>query len=84
MKHLKTYSKEQFHNRILEKLKVSKNNYDIGKSTWRKIMYLCKCCGYRYMITNFEIAKREKVESPTVEELRLSLLEQLDNTVFLH
>ena len=31
-----------------------------------------------------EIAKREKVESPTVEELRLSLLEQLDNTVFLH
>ena len=28
MKHLKTYSKEQFHNRILEKLKVSKNNYD--------------------------------------------------------
>ena len=28
MKHLKTYSKEQFHNRVLEKLKVSKNNYD--------------------------------------------------------
>ena len=28
MKHLKTYSKEQFHNSILEKLKVSKNNYD--------------------------------------------------------
>lgn len=28
MKHLKTYSKEQFHKRVLEKLKVSKNNYD--------------------------------------------------------
>ena len=28
MKDLVTYSKEQFHNRVLEKLKVSKNNYD--------------------------------------------------------
>ena len=26
MKNLQTYSKEQFHNRILEKLKVSKNS----------------------------------------------------------
>ena len=28
MKNLQTYSKEQFHNRILEKLKVTKDNYD--------------------------------------------------------
>ena len=28
MKNLQTYSKERFHNRVLEKLKVSKNNYD--------------------------------------------------------
>lgn len=28
MKNLQTYSKEQFHNRILEKLKVSKTNHD--------------------------------------------------------
>lgn len=28
MKNLQTYSKEQFHNRILEKLKVSKDNHD--------------------------------------------------------
>ena len=46
----------RINNKVIE---VSKNNYDIGKSTWRKIMYLCKCCGYIYMITEFEIAKRD-------------------------
>ena len=46
----------RINNKVIE---VSKNNYDIGKSTWRKIMYLCKCCGYRYMITEFEITKRD-------------------------
>lgn len=40
-------------------IEVSKDNYDIGKNTWRKIMYLCKCCGFRYMITNFAISKKD-------------------------
>jgi len=31
-----------------------------------------------------EIAKREKMEEPTEEELRAALLEQLDGVVFIH
>lgn len=34
-------------------IEVSKDNGDVGKKSWAKIDFLCKCCGYRYMITSF-------------------------------
>lgn len=34
-------------------IEVSKDNGDVGKKSWGKIDFLCKNCGYRYMITSF-------------------------------
>lgn len=34
-------------------IEVSKDNGDVGKKSWAKIDFLCKCCGYRYMIISF-------------------------------
>ena len=34
-------------------IEVSKDNGDVGKKSWAKIDFLCKRCGYRYMITTF-------------------------------
>lgn len=34
-------------------IEVSKDNGDVGKKSWSKIDFLCKCCGYRYMIISF-------------------------------
>lgn len=35
-------------------IEVSRDNFDVGKNSWRKIMYLCKVHKFRYMITNFD------------------------------
>ena len=34
-------------------IQVNKDNGDVGQKSWRKIEYLCKVHGYRYMITSF-------------------------------
>ena len=40
---------------------VSKDNGDVGLKSWRKIDYLCKVHGYRYMITAFSSTGKSKV-----------------------
>lgn len=40
----------RIHGNLIE---VSKDNGDVGKKSWAKIDYLCKKCGYRYIITTF-------------------------------
>lgn len=40
----------RIHGNLIE---VSKDNGDVGKKSWSKIDFLCKKCGYRYIITNF-------------------------------
>ena len=34
-------------------IEVAKDNYDVGLKSWAKIDFLCKRCGYRYIITTF-------------------------------
>lgn len=40
----------RIHGNLIE---VSKDNGDVGKKSWAKIDFLCKKCGYRYIITTF-------------------------------
>ena len=40
----------RIHGNLIE---VSKDNGDVGKKSWAKIDFLCKRCGYRYMIVSF-------------------------------
>ena len=47
-------------------IEVSKDNFDVGKNSWRKIMYLCKVHNFRYMITNFA-GKSKKNKSDNEE-----------------
>ena len=45
-------------------IEVSRDNFDVGKNSWRKIMYLCKVHNFQYMITNFAgKSKRNKSDN---------------------
>lgn len=41
---------------------VSKDNGDVGLKSWRKIDYLCKVHGYRYMIASFSSTGKSKAK----------------------
>lgn len=71
-------------------IEVSKDNYDVGLKSWAKINFLCKRCGYRYIITTFAgntVSKKNKKKfnedyeenKPTNKKGKLNLHEIVKN-----
>lgn len=43
-------------------INISKDATDVGNSSWGKIDYLCKVCGYSYIYINRKISKNDNKE----------------------
>lgn len=75
-------------------IEVSKDNYDVGLKSWAKINFLCKKCGYRYIITTFttnSVPKKNKKKfnedyeetKPKTKKGKLNLHEMVKNIMNL-